>query len=357
MKNFYFKYERMISFAALVTGFTVDNLTIGRVDLLYGHVIILAHLLLTAACITLINARGAKIIPGKLRALGEQFAPIVLQFSFGGLFNAFFAFYAQSTPFGASTFFLVILAGLLVGNEFFRARYQRLAFQLGIFFIALFSYSALVIPTLSADMSPAIFVLSGLVSLIAVGLVILVLSFLIPVEIRGSGRLLLKSIIGIYVAFNYLYFANFIPPIPLALKEIGIYHSVERQPNGSYALTYEPAPWYQLFSQTSNVYHWTPGAPVYAFSAIFAPTHLSTDILHRWSYYDEREGEWIQSFVMRFPISGGRDKGYRGYTVKEQVFPGLWRVDVVTSRGQLLGRASLSIIASDSPPTLTTDTR
>ena len=42
-------------------------------------------------------------------------------------------------------------------------------------------------------------------------------------------------------------------------------------------------------------------------------------------------------------IAGGRDKGYRGYTVKQRVVPGDWRVDVETAEGRVIGRVSFQV--------------
>ena len=42
-------------------------------------------------------------------------------------------------------------------------------------------------------------------------------------------------------------------------------------------------------------------------------------------------------------IAGGRDKGYRGYTFKQRVMPGEWRVDVETAEGRVIGRVSFRV--------------
>ena len=42
-------------------------------------------------------------------------------------------------------------------------------------------------------------------------------------------------------------------------------------------------------------------------------------------------------------IAGGRERGYRGYTVKQRVTPGNWRVDVETAEGRVIGRVSFRV--------------
>lgn len=41
---------------------------------------------------------------------------------------------------------------------------------------------------------------------------------------------------------------------------------------------------------------------------------------------------------------GGREGGYRGYSVKGNLFAGEWRVNVTTERGQSLGRTSFTVV-------------
>lgn len=91
---------------------------------------------------------------------------------------------------------------------------------------------------------------------------------------------------------------------------------------------------------------------MYIYSAVFAPTDLNTQIFHRWQYFDEIKKKWIIQNDIPFPITGGRDEGYRGYSFKDGIFPGEWRVDVVTARGQIVGRINVTVVLAEYPPTL-----
>ena len=53
--------------------------------------------------------------------------------------------------------------------------------------------------------------------------------------------------------------------------------------------------------------------------------------------------------IVSYPINGGRDGGYRGYTIKSNPGPGEWRVDISTADGHLLGRVRFSV--DQTPPT------
>ncbi|MFC1625325.1 DUF2914 domain-containing protein [Patescibacteria group bacterium] len=333
IQKLYIKYERYVSPIAFFSGFVWDSLTLKRIDLLYENIVFFVYLSVAATSIVLISTtqKYARVMP------------LVLQFTFGGLFSAFFIFYSRSGSIMTSWFFLLALAILLIGNERFRKRYARLVFQLNIFFIALFSYSIFAVPVFIGKMGAWTFLISGLVSLILVGFFMRLL--------KQFKRPLIFSILGIYLIFNLLYFTNIIPPIPLSLKEIGIYHFVERN-NGQYSVQFEPAPWYLFFKDFNSDFHWVKNTPVYAYSAVFAPTKLNTTIFHRWSYFDEEKDDWVKKSQLGFSISGGRDGGYRGYTMKTSMESGKWRVDVITSRGQVLGRTKFEIVEVGSLPKL-----
>jgi hypothetical protein len=166
----------------------------------------------------------------------------------------------------------------------------------------------------------------------------------------------MRSIAGIYIIFNLLYFSNAIPPLPLSLRDAGVYHSLERSASG-YTLTYEPVPWYEAYLNYNTVFHHVPGTPVYVWSAIFAPSGLSTTILHEWQYYDTTTRVWVTTNTFSYPITGGRDGGYRGYTVKNDVTPGEWRVNVVTQYGQVIGQVAFTVVDSATVPELSTSTQ
>ena len=117
-------------------------------------------------------------------------------------------------------------------------------------------------------------------------------------------------------------------------------HSVVRVDDG-YRLSVEPHSLTDYF-QLSATYHRTPGEPVYRWTSVFAPTKLSTAIVHNWQY---KEGSsWKTVSTISFPIVGGSDGGYRGYSMKENLETGSWRVSVETARGQVIGRVRFDIV-------------
>jgi hypothetical protein len=153
----------------------------------------------------------------------------------------------------------------------------------------------------------------------------------------------------VFTLFNILYFLNIVPPVPLSLKSIGVYHTLVRNPSGNYTATYEPSPWFIFWRDTSNVYRVSNAGTAVCFSSVFAPTGLSAPIYHQWEKYNDDKGRWETVSKISFPINGGRDAGYRGYS-DLVVTPGRWRCDVETQSGALIGRISFTVRSSDSPP-------
>lgn len=158
---------------------------------------------------------------------------------------------------------------------------------------------------------------------------------------------------GICAAFTVLYFSHVIPPVPLSLKHIGVYHTLERV-GGVYAVSYEKPAWYVFWRHTDAAFTLSLSeGRAYCFSAIFAPGGLSTPVVHQWEKYDPTSGKWQQQSKYSFPINGGRDQGYRGWTAKT-LSAGKWRCDVETENGQLIGRLSFEAVEAGAAELSTT---
>ncbi|MFZ2484814.1 MAG: DUF2914 domain-containing protein [Minisyncoccia bacterium] len=350
--RFFEKHERHLSSAALVGGFIFDTLTMRRIDFAFENLTILSYLVLSGGSIILINYYLEYPPRKKFFTRVRNLLPIFMQFAFGGLFSAFFIFYTRSATFSSSWPFMLILLSLLIGNEFFKNYYERLTFQVTIFFTAIFSFSIFFLPVLLKKMGDGIFVLSGIASLIIINFFSKALFRVVPKRYKDSKNNLLKSIASTFIFINMLYFLNLIPPIPLALKDAGVYHSVERA-GGDYKVVGEEREWYRslpLFPP--EIVHLKEGAPIYVFSPVFAPTDLNTTVVHDWQYFNEQTQGWVSSTKTTFSITGGREKGYRVFSVKESLFAGKWRVDVTTQRGQIIGRVRFDVEITDIPRVL-----
>lgn len=343
-KKWIIEHEKIVSFVVFVGGFIFDNFTLRRIDSVLDVSILFGWLIIGSFTIVSLNVSRHGILKWKIFRKGDAWLHFLISFALGALFSGFTIFYMRSAVLETSWPFLLIVIALFIGNEFFKERYLRLNFQISILFIVVFFLMILFVPILVGQIGDWVFLLSGAVSLVAIGAFIHFLYHFLPREARVEKTKLIVSIGGIFLAMNFFYFTNLIPPVPLALKDAGVYHYMERTPSGKYFFQGEIKPWYASFDFYEDV-HVVSGESLYFYSAVFSPTRLDTNIIHRWQYYDTKQKKWIVSANIRFPIFGGADNGYRGYSEKTNFFPGKWRVDVVNDRGQALGRARFEIIA------------
>ncbi|MEK7173886.1 MAG: DUF2914 domain-containing protein [Patescibacteria group bacterium] len=340
IRELYERYERRFTSLGFVFGFVMDTITLQRIDLLFENIVLFSYVLLAGISIAVFNFWESGKLRGAFFDAVSPWLPFVMQIAFGGVFSGYVVFYARSGSLAASWPFVLILVVLLIGNEFFRKRYQQLVFQISVFYIAVFSFAIFFLPVVFKAMGAGMFILSGVVSLLIMGGFVYMLFHMVPSRMRERWRAAVLSIGALYAGMHILYFLNIIPPIPLSLKDAGAYHQVVRG-NGGYRATLEDYPWYAFL--LPSILHIEEGAPVYFYSAVFAPTRLSTAIVHEWRYYDEQQSAWVVRSRVAFPIAGGRDGGYRGYSLKTNLDPGVWRVNVETERGQVIGRRTFRV--------------
>lgn len=343
LRHTFEKHERLFSIGAFFFGFIFDNLTLTRIDFWLDNLILFIYLVLAGATIFFVNAVEEGLVSRPSWKNLASWAPLIMQFAFGNLFSGYVVFYSRGAALAASWPFMVLLLFMFIGNEFFRKRYQRLGFQVSVFFLVLFSFTIFYVPIVVKEISARVFLLSGVVSLCVIALFLYLFSILMPRRFEAGRRVIVAGVGGIFLLITIFYFTNIIPPLPLSLKDVGVYHLVERVSEGDYRVVYEKKDWF-AFLKPYDFYHHISDERVYVYSAVFAPTDLGTDIFHRWEYWNEKTGVWEESGHFKFPIYGGRGRGYRGYSFKTNVLPGYWRVDVMTDRGQLLGRIKFIVV-------------
>jgi len=339
---------------AFILGFISDNLTLNRVDQVFDQAILFFYVVLAAATVLLLYAGTAGKLSDQWNKRARQIMPGIIQYAFGGLLSGMLIFYGRSGAWAASWPFLLIIIGAIYFNETIEDRVTRMIYNLTIFFVGLFSYVVLVIPVLTGHMGAWVFAGSGLVALFIMYLFLRLVHLVIPNFLQLHMRLLVFFIGCVYAGFNFLYFTNIIPPIPLSLKEVGIYHSVIKLDNGNYVLKYEEGKWWQLFRNSDTVFHAVTGDNIYCFARIYAPGKLQTDIVHVFQFYDPETNKWEDTSSTSYSIAGGRVDGYRGYTLTGNYRDGKWRCSIETVRGQILGREVFWVDSTVAPATLKT---
>jgi hypothetical protein len=369
------RYERHLSGAGMVLGFAVDYFTFGRVDHPGPHIIFVAYLTVAALSIAFAHALqaakdheaarlGAKhdLRAGSDPSSGESTAapesdrpsrlrlwlPAITQFALGGLWSGFLVFYWRSAAIAASWPFLLLLGGFLVGNEIFRRYHSRLVFTASLFYFALYSYAVFVVPVFTKNIGVVMFIVSGVLATALFFLFLGLLKTLGRARYRQSRWKLIGGALAIAAAMNAFYFTGILPPLPLALADAGVYQAI-RHTGAVYVAQAENEPWTARFGLTRPIVHVAPGQKLVLYSAVFAPIKMTTHITHRWQWWDAQSKHWRTLSTVSFAISGGREHGYRGYSLKANPRPGDWRVNIDAEDGRLIGRVAFTVAAVGAP--------
>ncbi len=344
VKLWYKKYERWLMPVTLTFGFVADYVTFVSIQVNTALVLLYIYWLIAALAMTFMYAFDNGRVPQKFQYL-RLFIPLLIQFTFGGLLSNSFIFYWFSGSVWVSWPFILAFVLLMVSNDALREHFFKPTVQITVYFFASFSIISVTLPFVFNSLNPAWFVLSGFLGLI---LVLLFLAFARAVAgpIKFHPKTFGIATVVILLSLNFLYFYNLIPPVPLALREVGVYHGLTKRGN-AYILKAEKESFLEKLLPGRQV-HTAQGEKIYVFSSIFAPKELNTPIVHEWQYKDPSLG-WVTKDKLSFRLVGGRQEGFRGYSLKTTLAEGEWRVYIKTDRGQTLGRIKFNITKTDIP--------
>lgn len=326
--------KNLLPAIAFFGGFLWDALTIGR-QINPSDLWFLAAYLLAAGLILYwmghkSHAHGLMTEVQRLevshRADWQKKAPaFILQFLFGSLFSALFILYFKSSNHFLALFWSLGLGFLLVANEYIDHHYHRFTLTWALFgFCAILVFN-FILPFIVGSIYAIWFYLSTLAGA--------VLTYYLRKKTPGCpGRAWPVWVIAGVLTLAYA--LDFIPPVPLVEREMHLGLNFEKR-NGEMLLSVEHAPWYKPWRLLSNDLHVPEGERVYCVSTVFAPRGISATLYHRWEHYDEKQG-WQSTSRIGFGLSGGRNGGFRGYTYKQNIQSGQWRVKVETENGRTL---------------------
>jgi hypothetical protein len=347
-------HERHLSALFMAGGFAFDSWAFGRIDHPATQAVFIVYLLVAGIAIAAqhgLESRPQERQPGpKIRA-AMQFA---IQFALGALLSGFCVFYIRSASLIASWPFLLFMAAIFIGNEVFRAYHSRLVFVALLLFFSLYSYAIMLVPIIIGRIGQIPFLISGAVAVLVFFVYMRAIARLGHDRYRGARMQIRIGMVVIAVLFNLFYFLRVFPPLPLVLTDVGVYHMVARDhATGDFTVSEEAEPprWQALFG-TNPVLHIQAGAPVYVYSAVFAPRGIRTPIIHEWQWQDG-QGNWVGRGRKAITINGGRDDGFRFSTNKTAPQPGQWRVNILSDDGRAIGRVRFAVETQAVPPALT----
>jgi hypothetical protein len=343
------KYGGYFSSFGVVFGLIITPFTLTRIDNTIQDIVIILQIFLAMVGIIVLNYLENEKIKGRIDIKKHETIKYWLifgiQFLFGNLFSAYIVLYFISSTLFVSWPFILLIFALLVGNELLKKHYSRLTMQICTIFLSIYLFSIFYLPIIVNRIGDDIFLYSGLFSVLFIVILILILWKITKENFLKHWKGLVWSLGGIIILINGMYFLNIIPPIPISIKEIGTYHDITKDTKGNYILESEnTTSSIEDFFKLRETYHRYDNEPVYVFSSIFSPTDFDTKIIHEWQYYNKVTKKWISSAKIELPIVGSRSAGYRTYSEKNNLNEGLWRVNVLTSKGRVIGRINFEIV-------------
>lgn len=355
-RAWYARNEHRISVISFFGGFAVDALTLTRADKIGENIFAGVRLAVVAACIVLIarKERAAREAGGAAGDNPERdhFVLVtVMQFIFGSLLSTFLIFYFRSAALAVSWPFFLIVGAAAVANETHKRHYSRIGFQTGFFFLSVYLFAAYAMPLIMNEVGRKTFIAAGVASLGIMLLFFAGIKRLAGTQPPRSRRAALGAVIAVTLVMNGFYFLGIIPPLPLLLQDAGIYHSVSRTADGHYAVTEEPATLFRRALTLINSYppYHADTDTAYAYTAVFSPGSFRTVITHEWQQYDESARHWETRARIPLAVTGGRDGGFRTYSLYGRLQEGKWRVNVLAPGGETIGRMSFKVTKSIPP--------
>ncbi|MNJ96850.1 hypothetical protein D3C87_145840 [compost metagenome] len=347
--EYYEKNETKVDVFFFLAGFFFDVFTLTDVDDLLGVTQQVVYLLILGAILyfDFLSAHGFVQIPKKIEKVWEYRQP-ALHFLMGSLLSLYSLFFLKSASLFSSIVFVLLLVVLMIANELKSIRKSGINIKIALYVICVFSFFSITVPVLLGFVGVVPFILSlGLTGAVLYGVFHLLLKKVQDI------KLLVKTLLGpgavVLVLFLVFYVVGWIPPVPLSIQSMGIYHNIEKS-EGQYILYHQNSSWSLFGNQGDKDFIAEPGDRIYFFAEIFSPARFSDSVILHWYYKDPRVG-WQSTDRIPMAISGGRKNGYRGFATKQNYSEGRWRISVETTDGREIGRIYFNVTkVSESSP-------
>ena len=351
------KIEKFFPAIAFLGGFSWDSMTIGSKVYETDLVFLSIYFLIAFASIYFIATRKNvdccdsanndepedKTLQGYYRiALSNEWPQKwidrltwLVQFCFGNLYSALVICYFKSSGTIASFIIVLVLATLLVENEFLKEKYEKFGVCLSFFCLLGTMLFNFLIPHLVHGMGAIWFFLSILLSL--------GICYLLWLKSEHHKKALIAQV-SISIALSVAYLANWIPPVPLVLKQQIVCKNFD---NISYSCDADKFNFWQRNGFARATIHKNDGEEIYFMSSVYAPTDLKAPIEFRWYYKDPAKNQFKMTDKIsstRMVIRGGRNLGYRSYSKKKNIPAGTYRVETAYKDGAVIGSTTFNVI-------------
>ena len=262
-----------------------------------------------------------------------------VQFCFGGLFSALVVCYFKSSGSLASFLLVILLAILLVGNEFLQKKYESFGVSLAFFCLLGTMFMNFAIPHLVHRIGFIWFFLSTLLSF---GMCM----FIWKISHRKKSILIAPALISILLVVAYI--MNWVPPVPLVLKQKIACQNFDK---ATYTCDIDDPNIFQSIGLQIPSVHKVDSSEIYFLASIYAPAKLKAELEYLWYYQDPQTGKYKLTDRIssgRMTLNGGRESGFRTFTRKKNTPPGKYRVEVAYKNGAVIGSGTFEVFGE--PP-------
>lgn len=263
----------------------------------------------------------------------------LLSFFLGTLLNVYTVFFFKSSSLLVSFSFMLVMIALLFLNEFGPFKRSGIAFKFALLSLCGLSFCATVVPVVFGQVGTGIFLASMVAGCVPMAALAAWIGKRAPDRTPAMRQQMLVPFGLMLALFLGAYLLRVIPPVPLSIPFIGVYHSVERTQAG-YRLSHERPTW-AFWRNGDQHFHAQPGDRVYVFFRVFSPASFADEVQMRW-FHREAQG-WTQQDAIPIKIVGGRAEGFRGYGFKSKYQPGSWKVQIETTDGREIGRVYFEV--------------
>ena len=340
LRLYYEHNERRVDIAFFVGGFVFDVLTLSRVDAWFNIAQQIVYLIAIGAVLLQMFFEEGRP-PRELDKMGAvkhsyyEYRVPIIHFLLGSLLSVYTLFFFKSSSLLVSFAFLTILVVLLLANESRRFKALGLTFKFGLLSMCLLSFTAILVPVLIGSIGMIVFLVSMLIGSVPVAVLNRRIRIHAPQRVQQARAQIVVPFGLVLIVFLTLYLLRLIPPVPLSIPYIGVYHAVEKT-DKIYRLSHERAAW-RFWHNGDQRFRAQPGDKIYVFFRVFSPARFSDEVTMRWYWKDPARG-WKLHDSIPIQITGGREQGFRGYGVKSNHQPGDWKVEVETTDGREIGR-------------------
>jgi hypothetical protein len=331
LKLYYERNEQKVAILSFICGFFFDILMVDRADSWFaiGQQVLYLAVILAALTQMFFEEGKPPLETGTVFAVKRwyyRYRTAIVHFFLGTLLNVYTIFFFKSSSLLVSFAFLAFLVFLLWANESARFKSLGLSFKFTLLSLCTMCFSANVVPIFVGSIGLVVFLLSMFAGCLPLLCVVWWIRKHSPDLFPRARRQMLAPLGGVLVGFLAFYFFRLIPPVPLSIPFIGIYHAVEKTQD-TYRLSHERPAW-RIWQHGDQEFLAQPGDKVYVF---FDQVQL------RWYLKEEARG-WTLQDTIPIKILGGRAEGFRGYGFKSNYQPGEWKVQVETTDGREIGR-------------------